>query len=79
MNSMVLKNKLILSVIGFALVSMLSACGTGKAPDEFLVLKNPPLSLPPDFFLSPEGQYSDLNDAISPQDLAKSALFGDEK
>ncbi|MBT5185658.1 MAG: DUF3035 domain-containing protein [Kordiimonadaceae bacterium] len=79
MNSMVLKNKIILGVIGFGLVSILSACGATKAPDEFLVLRNPPLSLPPDFFLSPEGIYDDLNEEINPQEIAKRALFGEEQ
>ncbi len=54
-----------------------SGCSSKNAPDEFMVLKNPPLALPPDYYLTPEGPYSDLDEVIDPQELAKRALFGE--
>jgi len=61
-----------------AVAGMLSACGGGlTGPDEFSVLKNPPLVVPPDYHLRPPGDESDLKGAFTPQEIAKRALFGD--
>ena len=54
----------------------LSAAAGKSAPDEFLVLKNAPLSLPPEFYLTPGGPDADLDEVVEPQDIAKRALFG---
>ena len=74
---MVIKNKTILCVIGLGMIALLSSCGGSKAPDEFLVLKNRPLVMPPDFYLSPEGPNANLNEVMDPQEIAKRALFGE--
>ena len=48
-------------------------------PDEFSVLKNPPLVVPPDFHLRPPGDESETKGAFTPQEIARRALFGDPK
>jgi hypothetical protein len=70
-----IKMKLVLSV--FALATVLSGCSGKSSPDEFLVLKNPPLSMPPDFHMTPGGDTNDIDEAISPEIIAKRALFGE--
>ena len=55
---------------------LLSGCARKHVPDEYMVLRNAPLSLPPDFYLTPDGPDSDLDEVVDPQELAKRALFG---
>ncbi len=73
---MVIKNTLILLVVSLCSV-IISGCSGKNVPDEFMVLKNRPLSMPPDFHLTPDGPYSDLDEIIEPQEIAKKALFGE--
>ena len=61
-----------------AIVAMVPACSKLDGPDEFSVLKNPPLVVPPDYHLRPPGDESDLKGAYTPQEIAKKALFGDK-
>lgn len=74
---MIMNKKIILSVFSAVVIMAVSGCSSKNAPDEFMVLKNPPLALPPDYYLTPEGPYSDLDEVIDPQELAKRALFGE--
>ena len=46
MKIMVIINKVILFAVSAGLLSVLSACSSKNAPDEYMVLKNAPLSLP---------------------------------
>lgn len=73
---MLLKNKLQTCLIGLVFMVALSACSGKSPPDEFMVLKNPSLAVPPEFHLSPGSSTEDLNDVIAPQEIAKRALFG---
>lgn len=75
---MVTKNKIILSVVMAAIALLTTGCSGKNAPDEFMVLKNPPLAVPPEYHLTPDGPYSDLDDIIEPQEIAKRALFGEQ-
>ena len=68
-------NKISLSVLGAVMALGLTACAEKQAPDEFLVMKNPPLVLPPDYHLVPPGDDA-LADAYTPSEIAKRALFG---
>ncbi len=72
-----MRNKLLLAGIVVAIVGMLPACSKIGGPDEFSVLKNPPLVVPPDYHLRPPGDESELKGAFTPQEIAKRALFGD--
>ncbi|MCC3862293.1 DUF3035 domain-containing protein [Pseudemcibacter aquimaris] len=72
-----MKNKLVLVTFMTALVAMISGCSGKQAPDEFLVLKNAPLTLPPEYHLSPGDANEDLIDVNDPQAIAKRALFGE--
>ena len=74
---MIIKNKAILIVVILGVFSMLAGCASKQAPDEFMVLRNPQLVLPPDFYLTPGGRDSDLDEVIDPQVIAKRALFGE--
>lgn len=74
-----MQNKLILTGVILAIVTMISACSRLGGPDEFSVLKNPPLVVPPDYHLRPPGGDSDVEDAYTPQEIAKKALFGDHQ
>lgn len=75
-----MQNKLILKGMMLAVAGMLSACSSGAmGPDEFSVLKNPPLVVPPDFHLRPPGDESETKGAFTPQEIARRALFGDPK
>ncbi len=73
---MVIKNTLILLAVSLCSL-MISGCSGKNAPDEFMVLKNRPLSMPPDFHLTPDGPYTDLDEIVEPQEIAKRALFGE--
>jgi len=73
------QNKLILTGVILAIVGMVPACSKMDGPDEFSVLKNPPLVVPPDYHLRPPGEESDLKGAYTPQEIAKKALFGDNR
>lgn len=55
---------------------LLSACSSMDSPDEFSVLRNPPLVVPPDYHLRPPGEDSSIENAFTPQEIAKRALFG---
>lgn len=72
-----MRNKLVLTSMILAIVGMLPACSKLGGPDEFSVLKNPPLVVPPDYHLRPPGDDSDVRGAYTPQEIAKKALFGD--
>jgi len=74
---MVLKNKILTTIVGIAVMACLSACTSKSAPDEFMVLKKAPLVLPPDFHLTPDGPDSDLDEVVDPQAIARRALFGE--
>lgn len=75
-----MKNKIILSCL---LVLALSACssvkkelGVGRnSPDEFMVVKRAPLSLPPDYSLRPPSD-SDVAPASEASNQAKTLLMG---
>lgn len=77
MKSMVIKNKVILTAMCAAFLVALGGCESKNAPDEFMVLKNAPLSLPPEYHLTPGGPDADLDEVIAPQEIAKRALFGE--
>lgn len=77
MKFMIMKNKLVLTAFAFALLSALTACSSKNAPDEYMVLKNAPLSMPPDFHMTPDGPTEDLNEVIDPKEIARRALFGE--
>lgn len=70
-----MNKKLILCAL--VITPMLAACSSKDAPDEFMVLKNPPLVLPPDYHLVPPGEKGDPKGAYTPQEIARRALFGD--
>ncbi len=72
-----LQNKLVVMGMVLSLVGALSACSSREGPDEFTVLKNPPLVVPPDFHLRPPGDESEVKGAFTPQEIAKRALFGE--
>ncbi|WP_321394389.1 DUF3035 domain-containing protein [Emcibacter sp.] len=64
-------------LIGAAAMTMaVSACGGKNAPDEFMVLKNPSLSVPPEYHLRPPGD-DNVADTYTPEELARQALFGE--
>ncbi len=83
-----MKRSLILSLLvyaAFVLVGgVLSGCdsvrksfGGGKnAPDEFVVYKRPPLSLPPEYGLRPPTPGESRPQKISPMDQAREAILG---
>lgn len=73
---MVIKNTLILLAVSLS-AAVISGCSGKNAPDEFMVLKNRPLSMPPEFHLTPDGPYSDLDEIVEPQEIARRALFGE--
>ncbi len=73
---MVMKKTSILLAVTFGAI-ITSGCSSKQAPDEFMVLKNRPLSMPPEYYLTPDGPYSDLDDVIEPQEIARRALFGE--
>jgi len=70
------QNKQLLTGVLLSVTLMLSACSGLDGPDEFAVLKNPPLIVPPDYHLRPPGDESDVKGAFTPQQIAKRALFG---
>lgn len=72
-----MQNKLVLTGMVLAIVAVLPACSKLGGPDEFTVLKNPPLVVPPDYHLRPPGDDSDVKGAYTPQEIAKKALFGE--
>lgn len=54
-----------------------TAFGGGKnAPDEFVVYKRPPLSLPPEYGLRPPQPGADRPQKVSPIDEARTAILG---
>ncbi|MBL4801813.1 MAG: DUF3035 domain-containing protein [Emcibacter sp.] len=72
-----MRNKLVLMGVVLVVAGILPACTKLDGPDEFSVLKNPPLVVPPDYHLRPPGDDSDVRGAFTPQEIAKRALFGD--
>ena len=50
-----------------------------KSIDEFIVVENPPLIIPPDFNLLPPNQLKEKNIEIIESELAKEILFGLDK
>ena len=73
------------SLFGFAVLSVaLGGCdsvrksvGGGKnAPDEFVVFKRPPLSLPPEYGLRPPTPGESRPQRVSPMDEAREAILG---
>tara|TARA_R110002072_G_scaffold271286_1_gene431266 strand:- start:685 stop:912 length:228 start_codon:yes stop_codon:yes gene_type:complete len=71
------QNKLAKIAVIMGLGFVLTACSGVGSPDEFSVLKNPPLVVPPDYHLRPPGDDSDVRGAFTPQEIAKRALFGE--
>ncbi len=71
-----MRNKLLLTAMMLGIAGTLAACSNREGPDEFAVLKNPPLVMPPDYHLRPPGDESDVRGAYTPQEIAKRALFG---
>lgn len=74
-----MKNNILLSAMAFLTLALVSGCSGKSSPDEFLVLKNAPLSMPPDYHITPGGPTSDIDDAIDPKVIAQRALFGVEQ
>jgi len=70
--------KRLLRIIVPAAVLLLAACSGLGSPDEFSVLKNPPLVIPSEYHLRPPGDDSGLQNTFTPQEIAKRALFGVE-
>ena len=70
----------VLTLFGGALVSCDSvrkSFGGGKnAPDEFVVFKRPPLSLPPEYGLRPPAPGVSRPQKVSPMDQAREAILG---
>ena len=74
------------SVCAIAMAGALSGCdstrkafGGGKnAPDEFVVYKRPPLSLPPEYGLRPPTPGAAQLQIVSPSEDARAALIGDK-
>ena len=57
--------------------TMRDSAGVGrKTIDEFQVIENPPLVIPPDFYLLPPDQMEEKNIDDIEKDLAKEILFG---
>ena len=57
--------------------SVKKSFGGGKnAPDEFVVFKRPPLSLPPKYSLRPPEPGKDRPQKVSPADQARKAILG---
>ncbi|NOZ66594.1 MAG: DUF3035 domain-containing protein [Alphaproteobacteria bacterium] len=73
-----MRHKLLSMGMILAVVGMLPACTKLGGPDEFSVLKNPPLVVPPDYHLRPPGDESAVKGAFTPQEIAKRALFGNK-
>ena len=73
-----MQNKLLKTAVIMAIVGLAPACSKMGGPDEFSVLKNPPLVVPPDYHLRPPGEDSDVKGAYTPTEIAKKALFGDK-
>ena len=53
-----------------------SAGVTRKSLDEFQIVENPPLVIPPDFYLIPPDQLEEKNIQNVDKELAKEILFG---
>ena len=70
----------VLALFGGALAgcdSVRKSVGGGKnAPDEFVVFKRPPLSLPPEYGLRPPAPGESRPQKISPLDQAREAVLG---
>lgn len=73
-----MRHKLLSMGMILAVVGLLPACTKLAGPDEFSVLKNPPLVVPPDYHLRPPGDASSVKGAFTPQEIAKRALFGNK-
>lgn len=64
--------------IGLAVLAMGSAaaCSTGNAPNEFLVVAKPPLTVPPEYNLRPPAPGQARPQELSPEAQARVAVFG---
>lgn len=70
---------------GLALIG-LSGCSTARdqlgldrsAPDEFMVVKNAPLSMPPDYSLRPPRPGAPRPQDVAAYEAARTTVFGDE-
>ena len=74
-----MKNNILHFAITVMTLAVVSGCGGKNSPDEFLILKNAPLSMPPDYHLTPDGPTSDIDEVIDPKIIAQRALFGMEQ
>lgn len=74
-----MKNKIFLSAMAIMTIVLVSGCSGKSSPDEFLVLKNAPLAMPPDYHITPGGPTSDIDEVIEPKVIAQRALFGVEQ
>ena len=74
-----MKHEIRLIVLALISIILVTGCSGKNVPHEFLVLKNAPLSLPPDYHLTPDGPTSDIDEVIDPQVIAQRALFGVEQ
>lgn len=53
--------------------------GKKSGPDEFVVYKRPPLTLPPEFGLRPPQPGADRPQRVSPRDVARSAMLRNQQ
>jgi len=83
-----IKNKFINFIIFFSIFGILNGCAEvrqsagvdRKSPDEFRVIENPPLVIPPDYTLVDPNQLNTKNIKNVEKELAEEILFGlDEK
>ena len=81
------QNKLPLCVALVAVIFSLSACGPVKkelgiernSPDEFMVIKRAPLTVPPDYMLRPPANAGEADPAAETAGSARTALLGESK
>lgn len=64
--------------IGLAVMAMgiAAACASGNAPNEFLVVAKPPLTVPPEYNLRPPAPGQARPQELSPEAQARVAVFG---
>ncbi|MDG1020719.1 MAG: DUF3035 domain-containing protein [Emcibacteraceae bacterium] len=74
-----MRNNILIFAITVMTLGLLSGCSGKSSPDEFLILKNAPLSMPPDYHLTPSGPTSDIDEVVDPKIIAQRALFGVEQ
>jgi len=77
-------NLFLINTILFLLLITMSSCSslresagvTRKSPDEYKIVKNPPLELPPDYNLLPSEEILAKKKTKNNSDLAKEIVFG---